>query len=177
MKENDEGEWKLSNQCQLSALVVSNLEVLTNNDWKTGIPIQREDTKPKLYVGLTRENQQEWNNIEEDIGEEARHKGSWTDNEDGIEKVIVEFFDNLFNSSTSRAHIPIIWDISRLVTSEMNRALTREITEEEVKRASFSLNPDKAPNSNGMTSLFFQRFWDVISSDLIDDQIFFSNCK
>ncbi|XP_023642406.1 uncharacterized protein LOC111831641 [Capsella rubella] len=57
-------------------------------------------------------------------------------------------------------------EVPVLVTPSMNVSLTREITEEEVKRALFSLHPTKTPGPDGMTALFYQKFWDVIKKDL-----------
>ncbi|KAL1223486.1 hypothetical protein V5N11_003543 [Cardamine amara subsp. amara] len=93
--------------------------------------------------------------------------GAWIDSEEGTEKITVDYFHELFNSSISRDPSPIIRDIPMLVMSCMNEALTRDITEEEVKKALFSLNPGKAPGPDGMTALFFQRFWPTIGPDLV----------
>lgn len=49
----------------------------------------------------------------------------------------------------------------------MNSKPTKEISPEEVKRALFLLNPDKAPGPDGMTAIFYQRFWDLTEPDLI----------
>lgn len=59
-------------------------------------------------------------------------------------------------------------DIFPSVSPAMNESLVKEVTEEEVKRALFSLNPTKAPGPDGTTALFFQRFWDVTKDDLIN---------
>ena len=90
----------------------------------------------------------------------------WIDNEEGIEKVAVSYFDNLFSSSTSRDPSEVLRDVPVTVTPRMNDFLTKEVTEEEVKRALFSLNPRKAPGPDGLTALFYQRFWDIIRCDL-----------
>jgi len=90
----------------------------------------------------------------------------WVDNEEGIEKVAVSYFDNFFSSSVSRDPTNVLKDVHVAVTPRMNEALTKEVTEEEVKRALFSLNPGKAPGSDGMMALFYQRFWDIIKGDL-----------
>ncbi|XP_023644536.1 uncharacterized protein LOC111832445 [Capsella rubella] len=60
-----------------------------------------------------------------------------------------------------------IRDVPILVTQSMNDSLTKDISEEEVKRALFSLNPGKTPGPDGMTALFFQKFWATIKDDLI----------
>jgi len=94
--------------------------------------------------------------------------GVWVDNEEDIERVAVDYFENLFSSANMIDPSIVLRDISPSVSSTMNEFLVKEITEEEVKRALFSLNPTKAPGPDGMTALFFQRFWEIIKGDLIN---------
>ena len=53
------------------------------------------------------------------------------------------------------------------VTLAMNESLTRTPTDEEIKKAIDHINPDKAPGPDGMTSLFYQRFWEVTKKKII----------
>ena len=50
----------------------------------------------------------------------------------------------------------------------MNMELTKEVTEEEIKNAFFTMDCNKAPGSDGMTPLFFQIFWEIIKGDLVN---------
>lgn len=93
-------------------------------------------------------------------------QGEWIDDEEGIEKEAVGYFTNLFTSSTSSDPSHVLQDVPEVVTPQMNEYLTKEVTEEEVKKALLSLNPEKAPGPDGMTALFFQRFWEVVRCDL-----------
>ncbi|XP_027152078.1 uncharacterized protein LOC113752144 [Coffea eugenioides] len=49
----------------------------------------------------------------------------------------------------------------------MNERLTKGVEEEEIHEALFSMNSEKAPGQDGMTPLFFQRFWSTIKCDVI----------
>ena len=49
----------------------------------------------------------------------------------------------------------------------MNTNLTRIVTKHEIKTALFSMNPNKAPGPDGMTPLFFQKFWSIVKSDVV----------
>lgn len=53
------------------------------------------------------------------------------------------------------------------VSTETNEMLIRPPSDAEVKRALFGINPEKSPGPDGMTSLFFQRFWSYLGKDLI----------
>ena len=48
----------------------------------------------------------------------------------------------------------------------MNEMLLCPYTEEEVKITLFQMPPSKAPDPDGMTALFFQKFWHIIGSDI-----------
>ena len=57
-------------------------------------------------------------------------------------------------------------DLSRKVSSSMNRNLTKPITEAKIKRAVFSINPLGAPGDDGFTAKFYQFFWYTIKEDV-----------
>ncbi len=45
--------------------------------------------------------------------------------------------------------------------------LTVPFSTEEIKKATFQLSGDKAPGPAGFSLVFFQKFWEVISADLL----------
>jgi hypothetical protein len=50
------------------------------------------------------------------------------------------------------------------VTSEMNEALVAPFSEEEVSAALNSIGDLKAPGPDGMPSIFYKQFWDIIGN-------------
>lgn len=52
-------------------------------------------------------------------------------------------------------------------TEELNAELLRPVETEEVKHALFQMNPDKAPGPDGMTPGFFQKYWSIVSANLL----------
>ena len=50
----------------------------------------------------------------------------------------------------------------------MNRILVNAVDENEIKTAIFSMNPNKAPGSDGMSPLFFQTYCDIIKKDIVE---------
>ena len=48
----------------------------------------------------------------------------------------------------------------------MNDSLTGPVSEWEVKLALFAMHPEKTPGPDGMTTLFYQKFWDIVKEDL-----------
>lgn len=92
--------------------------------------------------------------------------GTWVETEDGIEQVAVEYFGNLFESTNPTDSEGSIRCITETVTDEMNAALIAPVTDTEIRDAVFTINPDKAPGPDGMTSLFYQKFWNLIGKDV-----------
>ncbi|KAG7535395.1 Endonuclease/exonuclease/phosphatase superfamily [Arabidopsis thaliana x Arabidopsis arenosa] len=95
------------------------------------------------------------------------HNGTWIESEEGIEQIAVEYFNTLFTATAHDGEFQVLRDVPEIVTTDMNSSLTREVSLEEVKKAVFEMNPTKAPGPDGMTALFYQRFWPIISADLL----------
>ncbi|XP_071905812.1 uncharacterized protein [Coffea arabica] len=96
-----------------------------------------------------------------------REDGSWTANEEEVVTELSEYFKDLFTSGGKGEMTEILEGIPHYITQEMNDKLTKEVMEDEIHDALFSMNPEKAPGQDGMTPLFFQKFWNTIKSDII----------
>nr|XP_027086514.1 uncharacterized protein LOC113708252 [Coffea arabica] len=105
-----------------------------------------------------------------------RENGSWAESEEEIVSEISGFFRELFTSGGRNDMSEILEGIPHSITQEMNTNLTKPVEEEEIQSAIFSMQSDKAPGQDGMSPLFFQRFWSIIKGDLIPAiQAFFSS--
>ena len=69
----------------------------------------------------------------------------------------------------------VLEGISHFITQEMNDKLTKPIEEKEIRKALSSMQPEKAPGQDGMSPLFFQRFWNTIKGDVIPAILSFFN--
>ena len=52
------------------------------------------------------------------------------------------------------------------VSEEMNDELTKDFTMEEVRTALEQMHPTKAPGLDGMSTIFYQKYWDIVGSDV-----------
>lgn len=67
--------------------------------------------------------------------------------------------------------------IPRTITEEINRMITREVTDQEIEAAAFAINSDKSPGPDGMSSGFFKHHWDIIKTGVISHvKLFFEHC-
>ena len=58
--------------------------------------------------------------------------------------------------------------VIKMVTKEMNEALTKELTEEEVTIAVFQLGADKASGPDGFSGMLYQKIWRIIKNDMVE---------
>ena len=88
--------------------------------------------------------------------------------EDEVEKqdFITNHFMQLFKAGTVGDTQRLLQAVSPMVTMEMNEALMREFSPEEVKSALDSIDDLKAPGPDGMPALFYKRFWGTVGDQV-----------
>jgi hypothetical protein len=57
----------------------------------------------------------------------------------------------------------------------MNDQLSREFTSEEVHKALHQMYPTKAPGPDGMSAIFFQKYWAIIGRDVTETVLYVLN--
>ncbi|GAA0146427.1 hypothetical protein LIER_06387 [Lithospermum erythrorhizon] len=89
-------------------------------------------------------------------------KGTWQRDFSQIQVLASQFYDKLFTSESRDHGI----DLSQLQTSkfseEVLQGLESEFTSEEIKRCLFTMEGTKAPGPDGMPSLFFQHYREIV---------------
>lgn len=95
------------------------------------------------------------------------HADVWVDGDKEVEKIKIDYFENLFATTIPEEFDGILANVSERTSERDNEMITRRATEPEVKAALFMMNPEKAPGPDGMTVLFFQRSWHILKEDVV----------
>jgi hypothetical protein len=77
-----------------------------------------------------------------------------------------DLYQEPIEDTTQEENNKLLENIPSLVTNEENIQLTHEITEEEIHKAIWRLDPDKASEPDSFPIIFFRHFWDVIKKDM-----------
>ena len=93
-------------------------------------------------------------------------QGHWRTEPLEVEQIVVDYFSNLFASSNLQIIDKVLHEVDGVVTPGMNKDLLRPFTHEKIKRALFQMHPSKAPGPDGISALFFQKYWHVVGSDV-----------
>lgn len=95
---------------------------------------------------------------------------NWTTDADEIKAMAFKYFVDIFQSPTSLQHEQIKENLEQIflptLSSETSNMLLQDISFEEVKDAVFSLPKDSASGPDGYHASFYQKNWDLISSDV-----------
>lgn len=94
--------------------------------------------------------------------------GTWIIEEQGVEKVVVDYFDVLFQTTSPSEFEGFLDEIPNTITLQMNQRLLRLATENEVRQALFMMHLEKALAPDEMTALFFQHTRHIIKKDLVE---------
>jgi hypothetical protein len=89
---------------------------------------------------------------------------------DNLKAYITNYYKNLFGAPEEGN---FYMDESRTddtsqVSDAENNFLTAEYSEEEVRKAIFQMEHNKAPGLDGFSVEFYQTFWETIKGDLLD---------
>jgi len=83
-----------------------------------------------------------------------------------IVALITNFYKDLFHSHAGSRYDELLEKVHPKVSSDMNAALQREVSDEEIKSALDCMGALKAPGMDGMPVLFYKHFWDIVGADV-----------
>ena len=94
--------------------------------------------------------------------------GRWCEDKDNIANAIVTYFEDIYSTSNPILIDEVTAAIPTIVTEEMNMELSRNFTREEIVTALKQIHPTKSPGPDGMPALFFQKYWDIVGSNVLN---------
>jgi len=81
---------------------------------------------------------------------------------------ILSYYQAIFSMDNNCALNTLIDDIiPSLVTDEENHLLLRLLLHDEIKAAVFALNADGAPGPDGFGGHFYQTYWDIVGTEMV----------
>jgi ribonuclease HI len=87
---------------------------------------------------------------------------------DHIKKAAFSHFQDLYREDKDPNQYPDLLDIIPTVLSQrMKEKLEAKVTKDEVKKALFDMDPDKAPGPDGFSARFLQACWQIVEKDLL----------
>lgn len=81
-------------------------------------------------------------------------------------EVATAYFSNLFKSSNPRSYAHVFQSMLPKVTQGMNGALISDVSKEEVREAIFLIQQESVSGPDGMTAVFFQKYWEFVGDDI-----------
>ena len=85
--------------------------------------------------------------------------GELCSDEEGISSILVDYYQQLFTSSNPSMVEEVVAHIPCTITNELNAELLADFTREEVVVVALKqMEPLKAPRSDRLPPLFFQRY-------------------
>jgi hypothetical protein len=94
--------------------------------------------------------------------------GVWQEVPTDMERMATSYFQQLFTKDPSLNSEILINLTKEKITTEMNEALCKEFSDEEIGDALFQIGPLKAPGVDGFPARFFQRNWGTMKNEVIN---------
>ncbi|KAK1373120.1 hypothetical protein POM88_029313 [Heracleum sosnowskyi] len=95
--------------------------------------------------------------------------GCWQEDIQVVQNINQRYFTNIFTSSKSNScNIDVVLNtFTPKITSSQNEMLVKRFEEEDVVKVVKEMNPTKAPGVDGLSALFYKKYWSIVCKDVI----------
>ena len=92
--------------------------------------------------------------------------GFWCESKESIVATTVSYFEKIYSTSSPSGISEVVDALPRCVTEDMNAELTKVFTRDEVTTTLQQLHPTKASGPDGMSAIFFHKYWDIVGHSI-----------
>lgn len=92
--------------------------------------------------------------------------GDWVDWGSGLKEVMKDYYKDLFTASNTN-YTRVTDCITQKISASQNAMLLDHVDSSEVRKAVFQMHPDKSPGPDGFNPGFYQKFWDIVGTDVV----------
>eukprot|EP00257_Ricinus_communis_P025775 XP_025013189.1 uncharacterized protein LOC112534903 [Ricinus communis] len=93
---------------------------------------------------------------------------SWIQNQEGIEEEVIKFLSRVYSAQPTEEDDNILQWVHPVISESMNNELLKEVLDEEIQNAIFSMGRLKAPGPDGYPALFYQNFWQCVKREVTE---------
>lgn len=113
------------------------------------------------YIHACATNERRYNHLCSLIEED----GKWVNWDSGLPGVIESYYRELFKESNTCWSRVTNW-IDRKITENQHMTLLQPVEAHELKTTLFQMNPDKSPWPDSFNLGCYQKYWDIVGSDV-----------
>ncbi|CAI8586855.1 unnamed protein product [Vicia faba] len=92
--------------------------------------------------------------------------GRWWMGRMHYERILTKYFKDIFSTSNPSGIMETCLVVKDKLSLDNKECCGREFTETKVEEALFQMHPLTAPEPDGLSSLFFQKYWHVVGEDV-----------
>lgn len=100
-----------------------------------------------------------------------REDGTIVDTQEEIKKAAVVYFNGFLGHEIENYRGPDVEELKKLLEFQCEEgdrdALSKEVTEDEIRKALFYMSSNKAPGPDGYTCEFFKAAWSIVGKDFV----------
>jgi len=119
--------------------------------------LQNGDKNTKFFHAIASQRQRK-----NKVGGIMDDEGVWQEEPEAVENNILDYFKSIFSSDQPSNFDASLEAMDRRVTQEMNKALLKEFRAKEFWSALKQMHPTKSPGTDGMSPIFYQKYWDIV---------------